>query len=69
MEEEPLIYTTKGNLPVRDLAYRHEWIEDDVAITFVEEYRLNGELVKRSTHARLKKGLDAVFEKQLFGIE
>lgn len=65
--DTPLIYTTKGNLPIESLQYRHQWLEDDVAITFVEEYYLDGELVKRNSHARLKKGLDAAVEAQLFG--
>lgn len=68
MDDEPLIYTSKGNLPISSLTYRHEWIEDDVAITFAEEYRLDGELVKRSAHSRLKKGLDATITNQLFGM-
>jgi hypothetical protein len=68
MTDEPLVYTTKGNLPISSLEYKHEWIEDDVAITFTEEYRLNGELVKRSAHSRLKKGLDAAIQNQLFGM-
>lgn len=67
MDDEPLIYTSKGNLPVSSLDYKHQWIEDDVAITFVEEYRLQGELVKRSSHARLKKGLEMAAFNQLFG--
>ena len=52
MQDEPLIYTSKGNLP----------------IAFVEEYSLNGEIVKKSAHARLKKGLDAAIQNQLFGM-
>lgn len=64
--DEPLIYTSKGNLPIASLDYKHEWSEDDDAITFTEEYRLNGELVKRSTHARLKKGLDMAAVTQPF---
>ena len=66
--DEPLVYTTKGNLPISSLQYRHEWIEDEVAITFVEEYRLDGELVKRSAHARLKQGLGSAITNQLFGM-
>lgn len=65
--DEPLIFTTKGNIPVAHLEYSHEWAEDDVAITFIETYRLNGEIVKRNSHARLKKGLGTVIENQLFG--
>jgi hypothetical protein len=65
--DEPLIYTTKGNLPLNSLAYTHQWVEDEVAITFIEEYRLDGEVVKRNAHARLKKGLEAAIQNQLFG--
>lgn len=65
--EEPLVYTTKGNLPLSSLKYRHEWLEDDVAITFAEEYTLDGEVVRRNAHSRLKKGLDAAVQNQLFG--
>ena len=68
MDDEPFIYISKGNLPISSLTYKHEWLEDDVAITFAEEYRLDGELVKRSAHSRLKKGLDATITNQLFGM-
>jgi hypothetical protein len=67
MNEEPLIYTSKGNVPIKDLLYRHEWQEDGQAITLIEEYTLNGEVVKRNVHARLKKGLETVIQQQLFG--
>lgn len=67
--EEPLVYTTKGNLPLSSLQYRHEWLEDDVAITFAEEYTLDGEVVRRNAHSRLKKGLEAAVHNQLFGIK
>lgn len=66
--DEPLVHTTKGNLPVSSLKYRHEWLEDDVAITFAEEYTLDGEVVRRNAHSRLKKGLEAAVHNQLFGI-
>ena len=65
--DEPLIYTSKGNLPVSSLSYTHKWVEDEVAITFIEEYRLDGEVVKRNAHARLKQGLEAAIQNQLFG--
>lgn len=64
--DEPLVFTSKGNLPLSLLKYSHKWLEDDVAITFVEEYRLDDEVVKRSAHSRLKQGLEALIEKQLF---
>jgi hypothetical protein len=67
--DEPLIYTTLGNMKVSDLDYKHYWLEDRVAITFVEEYRLKGseEIVRKNAHARLKQGLDSAIEQQLFG--
>ena len=34
MTEEPLIYTSKGNLPIKDLEYRHYWQdEQELAIS------------------------------------
>lgn len=63
----PLIYTSKGNLPVASLQYRHFWLEDDIAITFKEEYLLDGEVVRSNAHCRLKKGLDSQLQQQLFG--
>lgn len=67
--DEPLIYTSLGNMKVSELDYRHYWLEDQVAITFVEEYRLKGteEIIRRNAHARLKQGLDSAIEQQLFG--
>jgi len=54
--DEPLIYTSKGNLPIKDLEYRYWWEEDDNEIAFHETYSLNGEIVKESAHRKLKKG-------------
>lgn len=65
--DEPLIFTTKGNLPVASLEYRHGWFESDNEISFVEEYWLGEEMVKRNVHTKLKKGLDAPLEQVLFG--
>lgn len=64
----PLIYTSKGNLPIADLDYNHFWHEDEASIVLIEEYRLNGEVVKRSAHHKLKHGLDANLEQQIFGV-
>jgi len=54
--EEPLIWTSKGNLPIRDLECRRYWQENDDAITLVEEYWLGEEMVKRGAHVKLKRG-------------
>lgn len=48
--ETPLIYTSRGNLPIADLEYRN--LREDVpgSVVFVEEYWLGAELVKRAVH-------------------
>lgn len=56
MEQEPLIWTTKGNLPIASLQYRHEWTDTAVETTLVEEYLLGEEVVKRNVHVMLKQG-------------
>lgn len=56
-----------GNMPIKDLQYQHFWLEDESAITLVEEYRYQGELVKRNVHARLKQGLNSALETAIFG--
>lgn len=57
VNDQPLIYTTKGNLPIADLVYRTEWQDSDDTIVFIEEYLLGEEIVKRSVHGYLKKGM------------
>ena len=57
MTAEPLIYTSKGNVPIASLEYRHEWRDEPDALTFIEEYRdATGELVKRAVHVLSKRG-------------
>lgn len=60
--EEPLIYTTKGNVPIASLAYSTSWEDRPDSITFVEEYRDGEEIVKRAVHVLSKVGVtgDAV---------
>lgn len=57
MNDQPLIYTSKGNLPIADLSYSTEWQDSQDATVFVEEYRLGDEVVKRSAHALSKHGV------------
>lgn len=52
---KPLIWTTKGNLPVEDLKLHHFWIDNDNETTYVEEWYLGEELVKRNVAVMLKK--------------
>lgn len=65
MNDEPLIYTTLGNVPVASLVYSHWWEEDGVAITLIEEYKKDGIVVRRNAHVRLKQSMDAVITNQL----
>ncbi len=58
-DTEDMLYTTKGRLPASMLVYQPSWQEDDRSICFVEEYLLNGELVRRNVHQKLKQGLDS----------
>lgn len=67
MSDVPLIYTSKGNLPIKDLVYTHFWHEDENSVVLVEEYRLGEEVVKRNAHHKLKRGVDAAVEQQIFG--
>lgn len=49
--DEPLIWTSKGNLPVSALRYETGWhFEPGKYIQFRERYFLGDELVKESAH-------------------
>ena len=64
--EEPLIFTTKGNLPISALEYSHKWENLDTCIKFSETYTLNGEVVKQSAHVLMKTGLEVGAEQEQF---
>lgn len=54
----PLIYTSKGNVPVESLILETEWDVQESYIKFVERYRdSTGEVVKESAHVYSKLGL------------
>lgn len=54
--DEPLIYTTKGNVPVASLTYKHEWQDSSEAMRFIERYFDGaGAVVKESVHVYLKQ--------------
>lgn len=59
MTDEPLIYTTKGNLPISSLEYSHAWDNRPDAIVFSETYKLDGEVVKHAVHVLSKVGVAA----------
>lgn len=60
--DTPLIFTTKGNLPIDSLEYSHKWEDLETCIKFSETYTLDGEVVKQSAHVLLKQGQQAGIE-------
>ena len=54
---EPLIFTTKGNLPLSSLTHEVEWRIAEKVIVFVERYLLGDEVVKESSHVKLLDGV------------
>ncbi len=63
-ELEPLIYTSKGNVPLASLKYEHRWEDTPDEVTFSEFwYAEDGELVKNNCHKLAKKQL-SVFGEQ-----
>lgn len=66
MTDEPLIWTSKGNLPVSSLGHTVEWDVQDDHIRFSEIYTLDGEVVKQSQHNYLPKGLQSTAEQGTF---
>ena len=54
---EPLIYTSRGNLPISSLDYETRWEDMPDYIKFVEVYRLDDEVVRESAHVYSKRGL------------
>jgi len=64
--DEPLIYTTKGNLPIAALEYSHKWEDLETCIKFSETYTLDGEIVKQSAHVLMKTGSVMGVEQEKF---
>lgn len=60
MADEPLIWTTKGNLPISSLTYETAWDVQETYIKFTERHRdASGEVVKESAHVYDKVGVSA----------
>jgi hypothetical protein len=59
MTEEPMVWTSKGNLPVAALEYRTHWEETKDYTKFVERYLLDGEVVKESAHVLTRQGFSS----------
>ena len=56
MTDVPLIYTSKGNLPVDSLQYLTQWEDAPDYMKFTEIYLLDGEIVKQNAHIYKKTG-------------
>lgn len=57
MNDTPLIWTSKGNLPTSSLQYATRWEDAPTYTKFVETYTLDGEVVRESAHVLAKRGL------------
>jgi len=57
---EPLIFTTKGNLPISSLTHEVEWRIEPERVVFIETYKLDGEIVKQSSHIKILSGVAAL---------
>jgi hypothetical protein len=62
MADEPLIWTTKGNLPVSQLRYETAWQDSPDCVVFRETYYLGDEVVKQSVHVLKRQGQAAQSE-------
>lgn len=56
--DTPLIWTTRGNVPVDSLRYEHRWEDTEQETTFTEFwFAEDGELVKNNCHKLAKRQL------------
>ena len=60
MTDTPLIYTSKGNLPIDVLEERVCWVDNDEETICAHEHWLDDECVKRSVHIYKRQGLNVL---------
>lgn len=53
---EPLLWTSKGNIPLADLKHEVEWRVSPEQIVFIERYYQGDEIVKESAHIKILQG-------------
>lgn len=54
MNETPMIYTSRGNLPIESLEYSTEWEFTENSIVFKEIHKAaDGEIVRKAVHIQL----------------
>lgn len=62
-QQEPLIYTSRGNIPLSSLQYQYAWEDTPEYVKFVERYvASDGEVVKESAHVMAKRGMSMLGE-------
>lgn len=62
MQEEPLIWTSKGNLPLASLRAETCWEQSDTYIKFVERHYLDDEVVKEAAHVLMLQPIQSFVE-------
>lgn len=62
--EVPLIWTSKGNLPISDMEHKYGWEEDDEKHVFWQEYWYKGELVSRQVNVKSKFSFSELASRQ-----
>jgi len=57
MDDVPLIYTSKGNLPEASLRFEPIWVDTPAFTKFIARYWLGDEIVKESAFVLAKLSL------------
>lgn len=61
-DEVPLIFTSKGNLPIANLKQRVLWTDNEDETICAAEMWLGDECVRREVHIYKRKGLEVLGE-------
>ena len=66
MNEEPLIWTERGNLPLSSLEYETKWERTETYVKFVEIHRLGDDVVREAAHVLMLQPLTSMAETEEF---
>ena len=66
MDEEPIMWTSKGNLPLAVLQHETRWEKTDTYVKFVEVHRFGGEIVREAAHVLMLQPLTTMAETEGF---
>lgn len=64
--QEPLIYTSEGNLPLSILKYETRWEQTDTYVKFVEIHKLEDKVVREAAHVLMLQPLTSLAETEGF---